>query len=165
MPHCTLEISYATWKLIAQKNEFYTYHIVTGTNSEQVFTGDHDTVYIAYVDPTNHSDWNTNFGSDSTVVTTENDGVARVIGLTHKGVPIEHDGKMVVVNSPSTEGWFTMLMGAGDDLDPETGSGRATGTKLLLDFTGAATKTATLDLMEPWELHDAHLHYYPVGPI
>lgn len=75
----------------------------------------------------------------------------------------EQDGKGVVVNSPATEGWRAWITGAGDDLDPTPpASGRGEGTKLRLSFTGAETKSVSIQFTEPVELHDGQLFYTPV---
>jgi len=79
------------------------------------------------------------------------------------GTPTEADGRLNVVNAPMSKGWWTWFTGAGDDLNPTPpDSGRGSGTKMNLDFTGPATKDVVIDLLEPVEVHDGQLTYSPV---
>jgi len=82
--------------------------------------------------------------------------------ITTLDAPKESDKKIVFVNSPAREGSYTWLTGRGDDLDPESGSGRGEGQQLYLNFTGAGENTVTIQFNEAVEIHDAQLSWRPV---
>jgi hypothetical protein len=78
--------------------------------------------------------------------------------------PTEDDKKIVMVNSPATEGTFTWLSARGDNLTPTPpSSGRGDGAHLMLSFTEPDTKEVEAQFCEPIELHDGHISWRPTG--
>lgn len=77
--------------------------------------------------------------------------------------PVEPDGRRVMVNSPSTEGWYTWFCGHGDDLvTPKRGKG----TKLLINLSGPTTglgEEVQVQYIEPVELQDGQVNYTPIA--
>lgn len=83
--------------------------------------------------------------------------------IVHIDAPTEHDGRPVIVMSPSTEGWMTWFTGAGDDPSPTPpASGRGTGTQLKIEWTAeTGSKSVDVQFNEPVEIHDGQLNYTP----
>lgn len=78
--------------------------------------------------------------------------------------PTESDKKIVMVNSPATEGTFTWLSARGDNLSPTPpSSGRGEGAQFFLSFTAPDTKEVEAQFIEPIELHDGHISWRPTG--
>lgn len=78
--------------------------------------------------------------------------------------PKESDGKQIVVISPASEGMRTWLTSRGDDLALGV-AGRGLGEKLKVEFDGydtfPITKTIDLQFLEPIEVHDGQLNWFP----
>jgi len=89
--------------------------------------------------------------------------MSEIPGILHPAMST--DGKQIVIPFPATEGWRTWFTGAGDDMSPTPpASGRGTGTKIKISFTGTAEiKTTEFQFSEPVELHDGELFYSPVA--
>lgn len=88
------------------------------------------------------------------------------IPLVSLDVPREEDKKLVVVTSPSTEGWMTFFTGADDDTSPTPpASGRGTGTRIRISYAAEETGTKAVDLQfkEPVEVHDGGGWYNGFG--
>ena len=74
--------------------------------------------------------------------------------------PEDPDGKPVVVQSPATEGLYTLFTCRSDDVGAGT---RGTGNMWLVSYTDAegGVKTAEMQFIEPVEIHDAHASWDP----
>lgn len=79
------------------------------------------------------------------------------------GDPREPDGKSVVVISPATRGFSTWLHGAGDDKAALAGAQRGEGQAIFIEYAADETgiKEVELEYLEPIEVHDGQLCWYP----
>lgn len=88
-----LTVSYNIWKSLVQNNSWVVYHLIDGSVTRKVWTGDRDHVYSSFVDEDNFSDWSTNFSSTSVQVALADDAYAQIVGLSGiRPTPISADG-------------------------------------------------------------------------
>jgi len=76
-----LEVTYATWKQLAQAHGWTTYHELAGPQRAYVWSGDRDHIYKARVDGVDHTDWGSSFPTSSLVLKAE-DAIAQIIGTS-----------------------------------------------------------------------------------
>lgn len=111
-----LEVSYATWKLIAQATGYSIYHLVVGANRVTCFAGSRMMVYVAEVYEGDYADWNSAFGSVSNEVAVYEDGLARTFGLNIIAAPITRDGRQIMLSSAIGDAQEVQFAGSGDDI-------------------------------------------------
>jgi hypothetical protein len=78
--------------------------------------------------------------------------------IIHLDAPSQPDGRIVVVNSPSNEGWLTWFTGYGDDV---VGQKRGEGQQITVSAAGTGTEMVDLEFIEPIEVHDGELSWSP----
>lgn len=161
-----MRITYATWKAVANINTALSrYHRTHGLDSLIAYTGNREYVYRCAVSAEDYADWKANYSSGSIEVASGDDALALLVGTSLSAIPPrKRDGKPVQIMTPSTSGWNTWFVGAGDDANPTPPvSGRGDGTKLRLTFTAPGVQECEIQNTEVVELHDGQLYYTPVG--
>lgn len=105
-----LNVTYNTWKQVTQNNSFSIYHIVIGSDVITAWSGNKDFIYKSEIDADDYSDWSGSFIATSTQVSSSNDAVARIIGLSDlKEEPRTYDGKRIQSSWPAEGGKKTFV--------------------------------------------------------
>lgn len=76
-----LKKDYALWKQVVQNNSFPVYHMLDGDASRLSWTGNRDFLYSVTVTEDDFADYTTEFESGATVVASEDEVIARAVGL------------------------------------------------------------------------------------
>lgn len=150
-----LYVTYATWKDVAEENGYATYHVSIGTNNLNAITGNRDFIFIAQVDASNYSDWNTNFSSASTSKSSIDDAVAHVVGITTKAAPRTRDGRIIMLPSTIGDEDDVQFTGSGDDV---TNGTRFGGTVFAQNVTSQGTNTYEWQFIERVDVSGGGVH-------
>lgn len=133
-----LEISYNVWKSISQNNNYINYHVIRGSNSVNIVTGNRDYVFYSRANNSDYTDWNTNFGSTSSAEISLDDATAKVVGLSTKATPKSSDGRQIFMPSVVSDDLDVCFSSCGDDV---TNGVKLCGTRLQLQQTDSGTNT------------------------
>ena len=139
-----LNTTYNIWKQIVQNHSWATYHLVD-SGTRVVWSGDRDHIYTSNINDDDLSDWQTNFETDSILVTREDDAVAQIIGLSgvlpipQANIPPETIEKIIVGSPLVVEG------NTSDDTEYVITSGKTfTIKKITLGATGNPTENGSM---------------------
>ncbi len=98
-----LNVNYSTWKNCFDANtNWMKFHLELGSNSRILFTGHREYCLKSTIDQNDYSNWDSNYSSNSLLITKEDDALAYLMFLDQKNLPRPRDqeGKSIISSEP-----------------------------------------------------------------